>query len=490
MEAGALAGGVHGARVAGVTLAERPVRVAFAPLPPTLPDLQLRVTRNFSLYLALRYLRPKRTFVSVITVISVLGVSLGVAVLIVVIAVMAGFHDQMRELALGYETHIEVRDSYGTSMMDDKKRPEGMKDKPWREVLEAIKKTEGVISATPMVRGLLLVETEVGMSVAGMWGVKDEDGNRLASKHEKFLVAGSLDLKGDNIVLDEALAGAWGLKLGDTVTVYAPSNLKSIVQNVRQIDELPEAEKKAAYEKLKELVLPLDLTLVGVISPPQFQDSDKIPLAVVPLNVAQELRELDDGITSIGVEVSEPYQAPTIRKRMVEAGVLSEGWETRTWLEAHQRLFAAVQNEMMMMYVILFIIILVAAFCVMNTMITVTVQKRREIGIVAALGSRMGQTMWVFMIQGMIVGAAGSLVGLGLGLLIAKNINLIRDWLGDKLGVEMFDEQIYGLAELPAKVLPMDVTIICSGAFILCSLAAIVPAWLAARVEPAQALRD
>ncbi len=448
------------------------------------------MTRNFSLYLALRYLRPKRTFVSVITVISVLGVALGVAVMIVVIAVMAGFHAQMRDLALGYETHIEVQDSYVTSMLDEKKRPKGLNEKSWRQVLEELRKADGVVSATPMVRGLLLAESESGMEACAMWAVKNEDGDRLASKHKKFLVAGKLDLNGDNIVLDESLVYQWGLRLGDKVTVYAPGNLKAIVQNVREIDELPENEKKAAYDKLKSLVLPVDLELVGVISPPQFQDSKGPPLAVLPLNVAQELLELDDGISSIGIEITEPYRAPTVRQKLMEDGILPESWVSRTWMEAHQRLFAAVQNELMMMYVILFIIMIVAAFCVMNTMITVTVQKRREIGIVAALGSRMGQIMWVFITQGMIVGAAGSLLGLGLGVLIARNINTIRDVLGALMGREMFDKAIYGISELPALVLPMDVTIICSGAFVLCSLAAIVPAWLAARTEPAQALRD
>jgi lipoprotein-releasing system permease protein len=449
------------------------------------------VTKNFSLYLALRYLQPKRTFVSVITVISILGVALGVAVLIVVIAVMAGFHAQMRQLAAGYETHIEAQDRYGTSMWDDKQRPKDASDKPWREILEQIKKTPGVATATPMVRGLLLVESDRGITVAAMWGLKNEDGNRLATKHKDFLQeGGSLELSGSSIVLDRAIADASGLKVGDTVTAWAPTNLKEMVNQIRNIDDLPEEEKKKAFEQLKELTLPEELTITGIISPPQFQDSDKMPLAIVPLVVAQSMRDLDDGISSIGIELNEPYQAGPIRNQLLESGVLPAGWDAFTWMEAHQRLFAAVQNEMMMMYVILFIIIIVAAFCVMNTMITVTVQKRREIGIVAALGSRLGQIMWVFIIQGMVVGAGGALLGLGVGLLVAENINAVKNGLSKALNVEMFDPAIYGLIDLPAKVLPNDVAIICLGAFFLSSLASVVPAWLAAKVEPAQALRD
>lgn len=446
--------------------------------------------KNFSLYLALRYLRPKRTFVSVITVISILGVTLGVAVLIVVIAVMAGFHAQIKDLAQGYEAHIEAYDRMGTSMWATQQRPEDAVDVPWREVAEKVKKTPGVISAIPMVRGILLVESESGLAPCGMWGLKQDDGNRLAEKHKKFLADGSLDLSGDTIIIDEMLAYNWHLKIGDKLTVYAPSNLSDLVRQIREIEDKPEAEKQTAYNKLKELVLPLDLVVGGIISPPQFQGSDKMPLAVVPLHVAQELRGLEDGITSMGIEVAEPYQAGPMRDSLQKSGVLPETWEAFTWMEKHQRLFAAVQNELMMMYVLLFIIILVAAFSVMNTMITVTVQKRREIGIISAMGSRAGQIMRVFIYQGMVVGGFGAVAGLGLGLLITRNMNLIRDKLSDWLNVPLFDKAIYGLVEVPVKVWPADVAIICGGAFVLCTLAALVPAWLAARTEPAVALRD
>jgi lipoprotein-releasing system permease protein len=280
------------------------------------------------------------------------------------------------------------------------------------------------------------------------------------------------------------------VSLGDKVTAYAPSNLKELVQKTREIDELPEGERAAAYQGLKELMLPLDLKVSSIIQPPAFQDSDKMPIIIVPLHVAQELRGMEDGISSIGIELDEPYKAGSFRDQLKEAGVLPPSWESRTWMEAHQRLFAAVQNELMMMYVILSFISLVAALCVMNTMITVTVQKRREIGIIAALGSRMGQIMNVFILQGMIVGAVGAVAGLGLGVLITTNLNRIRDFVAEVFRVDLFDQAIYGLIEVPALVHPYDATIICVGAFVLCTMAALVPAWIAARMEPAKALRD
>ena len=448
--------------------------------------------KNFSLYLALRYLRPKRTFVSVITIISVLGVSFGVWALTVVIPVMAGFHAQIKDLAMGYDSHIEAMDRWGTSMWDSKQRPPDAKDVPWRDVLKTIKETPGVTSASPIVRGLLLIESREGMVPSWMWGVKSEDGNRLSQKHAKLLVepkSKELDLSGDNIILDEALANAWNLHLGDKVTVYAPSNLKGMVQQIREIDELPEAERQAAYKKLKELVLPLDLTITGIISPPRLQDSDKMAMAIVPLHIAQELRGLDDGVTSIGIEVEDPFKAGEVKKALLN-GAFPETWEAYTWMEQHEQLFATVQNELEMMYFVLFIIVIVAAFCVMNTMITVTVQKRREIGIILALGAKFNQIVRVFLFQGIIVGFAGAIFGLGMGLLTVHFRNDIRAGIANVTGREIFDSSIYGLIEIPAKVLPQDVAIICCGAFLLCTVAALVPALLAARTEPAVALRD
>lgn len=446
---------------------------------------------NFSFYLALRYLRPKRTFVSVITLISVLGVTLGVAVLIVVISVMAGFQNKIKEVAQNFEAHILTFDRYGTSMMATDRRPKDVQDKSWREVIKEIRKAPGVVSATPMVKSFALVEGAKNVEPALMWGIEASDGAELLKKHEKMLKDGKFDLNGDNAVLDERLARAWDIQIGDKITMYAPSNLKALFDKIHEIDEKPEAERQAAFKQLKELVLPIDLTVTAIIAPPVLQDgTNKIPLVLVPLHVAQEMLDARDAISSIGIEVSDPYQADAVKKQLLQAGIIPDTWQALTWRELHQDLFNTVQNELEMMYFVLFIIVIVAAFCVMNTMITVTVQKRREIGIISALGSRIGQIMWVFLIQGMIVGVIGSITGLIAGCLVVYFRNNIRAGIAWLTGREIFDSQIYGLIEIPAKVVPKDLTIICLGAFLLCTVAALVPAFIAARTEPAEALRD
>lgn len=452
------------------------------------------MTKNFSLFLALRYLRPKRTFVSVITLISIAGVTLGVGVLIVVISVMAGFHAQIKNLALGYDSHLELYDQWGTSMMGEKQRPEGVTDKPWRDIMTDVKQVPGVTSVSPIVRGVILVESHQSVTPTLMWGIREGDSNRLAEKHGQLIKTGSMDLNGDNIVLDESLANAWDVKVGDKVTVYAPSNLKDIVKTMRDIDDKPEAEKQEAYKELKGLVLPVDLTVTGIFSPPKLQDMSDISIVLVPLHIAQELYGMEGGISSLGVEIADPYQAGQTKALLTGGdkgpGLLPETWNARTWIEQHQALFDTVQNEMEMMYFVLFIIVIVAAFCVMNTMITVTVQKRREIGIISALGTRVSQIIWIFLTQGMIVGALGSVSGILAGILVVHFRNGIRGYIAKFTGREIFDSSIYGLIEIPARIVPSDVATICIGAFLLCTVAALVPAFIAARTEPAVALRD
>jgi lipoprotein-releasing system permease protein len=447
---------------------------------------------NFSFYLALRYLRPKRTFVSVITVISVLGVLFGVAILVVVISVMAGFQEQIKDLASKFESHILAFDHFGTSMMAEKRRPKDVQEKGWREVVADLRRSPDVKLATPMIKSFALIEGAKNVEPVLMWGMEPEEGDRLLTKYKDMLKRGKLDLKSENpVVLDERLANQWGLDIGDKVTLYAPSNLKAIFSKIHELDDKPESEKQQAIKELKELTAPLDLTVVATISPPVLQDgTNRIPLAIVPLYVAQEVLDVPDTISSIGIEVEDPYQADAIEKKLVENGTLPEPWQGVTWREMHQNLFDTVQNELEMMYFVLFFIVIVAAFCVMNTMITVTVQKRREIGIISALGSRIGQIMWVFLVQGMIVGIIGAFAGLGVGLLVVHYRNEIRALIAALTGHEIFDSSIYGLIKIPAKVVPMDLAIIGVGAFLLCTVASLIPAFLAARTEPAEALRD
>jgi lipoprotein-releasing system permease protein len=161
----------------------------------------------------------------------------------------------------------------------------------------------------------------------------------------------------------------------------------------------------------------------------------------------------------------------------------------QTWIEMNRQYFDAVRLERTVMAFLLFFIVVVAAFGIMNTLITVTVQKRREIGIMKAVGATIGQIMGVFLFQGMVVGVFGTLTGLGLGMTLIRFRNEFSQWLAHTLHIEIFPREVYQFSEIPAEVIPSDVVKICIAAFIICSLAALIPAYFAARVDPVKALR-
>ena len=161
----------------------------------------------------------------------------------------------------------------------------------------------------------------------------------------------------------------------------------------------------------------------------------------------------------------------------------------QTWIEMNRQYFDAVSLERTVMTFLLFFIVIVAAFGIMNTLITVTVQKRREIGIMKAVGASIGQIMGVFLFQGIVVGIFGTITGLGLGMTLIRFRNEFSRWLAGTLHIEIFPRAVYQFSEIPAEVIPGDVVRICIAAFIICSLAALIPAYFAARVDPVKALR-
>jgi lipoprotein-releasing system permease protein len=209
---------------------------------------------------------------------------------------------------------------------------------------------------------------------------------------------------------------------------------------------------------------------------------------LLPLEIGQDLYELGPNVHGLSIELKDPFLADQVKRKISTS--LPLGWDSESWIQRNKQLFATIRNERGMMYFVLFFIILVAAFSTMNTMITVTVQKRHEIGVMKALGARVSQIVGVFIGQGLIVGLIGSVSGLAAGSLVLYNRNGIRDMLAQRLGLEIFPEEMYGVAEIPAQIVTGDIAIICLGAFILCTLAALPPAYMVARLDPAKALRD
>jgi lipoprotein-releasing system permease protein len=208
----------------------------------------------------------------------------------------------------------------------------------------------------------------------------------------------------------------------------------------------------------------------------------------VPLFVGQELYGLGDALHGITVRTTDPYGAEKV-KHAIES-YLTPPEYAQTWIDMNSQYFEAVRLERTVMFFLLFFIIIVAAFGIMNTLITVTVQKTREIGIMKALGANIWQIVWVFLGQGVVVGLFGTGIGLALGMTLIRYRNEFSHWLANTLHIEVFPRQIYQFSEIPAEVVPIDVAKICVGAFIICWIFALLPAYRAARLDPVKALRS
>ncbi|WP_461785362.1 FtsX-like permease family protein [Prosthecobacter sp.] len=427
------------------------------------------------LFLALRYLRPTRSFISVITVISMLGVMLGVGVLVFVMSVFSGWQREFRQMLIGFEPHAMVQ-------------PMNSRDDPaasqWREVRKTLAAHPEVASAVPIAEGVVFVENESSLQGVRVIGMADEADNALLQKLKKHLKEGKFDLKGDSIVLSDKFAREIGAKIGDTLVVHAAESVDQFIQQVRELPEDTE-EKKRAEALDNVTVLSKDLTLVATLR------ADTAGLrGYVPLHIAQEFFNLDSNVSGIELELKDADNAEPILDAIYRSGGIPETWGWNTWVQEHGPMLESVENQRTMMWFILLFIMLVAAICVMNTTITVTVKKRREIGILTALGARAWQIIAIFVSQAGIVALFGVVAGLGGGFFFLSIRNWLRDQIAALTGRDIFPQDIYFLSSIPAHTNLADLFTICTTAVALCLLAALVPAWFAARVDPAVALRD
>jgi len=424
----------------------------------------------FSFFLALRYLTPKRTFVSIITLISTVGVMLGVTVLILVIAVMTGFDRELRQKVVDWDAHILV----------------GSEDvlRNWRDLTVKIRSTPGVVGTAPYVQGPVIVEYQQQRIAPVIRGIDPAEEEKVVPL-KRFIKKGALDLEGESAVLGVELARRLRVTVGDKITVYSPGNLGQILDGIKELEKTKGEGERQAIDKLREVVLPKELTITGIFETGHFVHDSEFLL--VPLYVGQELYNLGDALHGITVKTVDPYAADGV-KREIEK-FLQPPEYAQTWIDMNSQFFEAVRLERTVMFFLLFFIVVVAAFGIMNTLITVTVQKTRDIGIMKAIGANIWQIVWVFLGQGVVVGVFGTLTGLGLGMTLIRYRNEFSRWLASTLHIEIFPRQVYQFSEIPAEVVPRDVAIICISAFVICWIFALIPAYRAARLDPVKALR-
>jgi lipoprotein-releasing system permease protein len=400
----------------------------------------------------------------------VLGVMLGVTVLILVISVMTGFDRELRQKVIDFDAHILV----GTEDV--------LRD--WRGLKTKIDNTPGVVATAPYIQGPVIVEFQnrrVAPLIRGVDPVEEEKVIPL----RKFIKYGNLNLEGDSTVLGIELARKLQANVGDKITVYSPGNLGQILDGIKKLENAKGDEEKKAIDQLREVILPKELTITGIFETGHYlHDSEYL---LVPVYVGQELYGLQDGLHGITVRTDNPYSAERVKQAIEQ--FLQPPEYAQTWIDMNHQFFEAVRLERSVMFFLLFFIVVVAAFGIMSTLITVTVQKRREIGIMKALGANIAQVIWVFLGQGTVVGLFGTLTGLGLGMTLIRYRNEFSQWLATTLHIEVFPREVYQFSAIPAEVIPRDVAIICISAFFICSIAALIPAYFAARLDPVKALR-
>jgi lipoprotein-releasing system permease protein len=424
----------------------------------------------FSFFLALRYLKPKRTFLSIITLISVLGVMLGVTVLILVISVMTGFDRELRQKVIDFDAHIVVASE---DILPN-----------WRDLVVKIRNTPGVVATAPFVQGPVIADFEGHRMTPSIRAI-DPNAEEKVVPLQKFVKQGTLDLEGDSAVLGVELARQLRIGVGDKLTVFSPGNVGHVIDAMKRLENAKGAEEKKVIDELRDVILPKELTVTGIFETGHYgHDSGYL---LVPLYIGQELYGLGDALHGITVKTDNPYGAEHVKAEIEK--FLTPPEFAETWIDMNRQYFEAVRLERTVMFFLLFFIVVVAAFGIMSTLITVTVQKRREIGIVKALGANISQIIWIFLGQGTVVGLFGTLTGLGLGMTLIRYRNEFSHWLASTLHIEIFPRQVYQFSEIPAQVVPQDVWIICISAFLICSFAALIPAYFAARLDPVKALR-
>jgi lipoprotein-releasing system permease protein len=411
----------------------------------------------FERAVAFRYLRARKgeRFVSVIAIFSLVGIALGVATLIIVMSVMNGFRQELLGRILGLNGHLGV---YGQERNITE----------YEAVAARIRGVPGVVSATPIVEGQVLLTSDQGGASGGLArGVRPAD-FRARGLVASNIAAGSLDrFEGeDAIAIGTRLAQRLRITVGDKVTLVSPQGRTTVFGTVPRV---------RAY------------TVVALFQVGMHEyDSSFVFL---PIEAAQTYFQTGDAATQIEVFVQDPTEVRAV-SRAIRAALGGTPIRILDWQDANSSFFAAVQVERNVMFLILTLIILVAAFNIVSSLIMLVKDKGRDIAILRTMGATRGAILRIFLLCGASVGVVGTLAGFAIGLVFCANIESIRQAIQALSGTELFSPEVYFLSRLPAVVDPGEVAQVVAMGLGLSLLATIYPSWRAARTDPVEALRN
>jgi len=418
----------------------------------------------YELLIGLRYLRAKRksTFISIITFISTAGVALGVMALIVVLAVMTGFEEDLKEKILGTNAHVVVLKN--TGQIDD-----------YPQVMEKLKRVPGVVAATPFIYSQVMLSTGPNVSGVVLRGIEPRTDLQVTNLG-KSLVEGTLaalepsartgaaEPAPPGIIIGKELAKNLNLAVGDSVNVVSP------LGNMTPFGMVPKMKR---------------FRVAGLFNTGMFEYDST--LAYIGLHEAQDFLSLGNAVTGIQLKVKDVYRADAIA-RDINKG-FDNAFFARDWMRMNKNILFALKTEKLVMFIILTLIVLVAAFGIASTLFMVVMEKTKDIAILKSMGATGRSIMKIFVLEGLIIGVAGTAVGVLSGLLVASNLEFIVGFIQRVTGFELFSRDVYYLDHFPSQVVPSDVLLISVTAILISFLATLYPSWQGSRLPPAEALR-
>ena len=411
--------------------------------------------RPKELYIGLRYTRAKRRngFVSFIALISMMGIALGVAALIVVLSVMNGFGKELRERTLGMTAHATISGHDGFLSN-------------WEEVQQRVIVHQSVLDTAPYTQTEAMLSNRNRVSGAIVRGVLPDQEPGVSQVAEK-MVSGSFDdlrAGGFGIILGRELANAMGVYQGEKITVITPQS------NVTPVGVLPRLRR---------------FTVVGIFEAGMHQFDRS--MAIMHIQDAQKLFNMGDKVNGVRLKLDDMFNARQVTQSIDRQ--IGEDYWVKDWTRMHSNLFKALKTEKVVMFIILLLIVAVAAFNIISTLVMTVNDKQSDIAILRTIGMTPGSLMVIFIIQGMVIGLVGTLIGVAIGVPVALNVNDIVTAVEQAMNTKFLPADVYYITEIKSDLHVEEVLVYSVSAFLLSVLATIYPAWRAAKVQPADALR-
>jgi len=415
---------------------------------------------RYEWFIGLRYLKAKRkqNFISIITLISIFGITLGVWALITVLSVMSGFESSLKEKILGTQAHLVVM----------RATQEGMDE--YEEMVKKVESAKDVVAAAPFIVSQVMLSSESNVSGVVLKGIDPDQEGRVTDLARNIRAGSLQNLKttregeSPGIILGGELAKHFNVSVNDTLQVISP------LGTMTPMGMMPKMRR---------------FRVVGVFHSGMYEFDNTI--AYISLDSAQKFFGMGSRVTGIQVRVSDIYRVKEIAREIRKK--LGFPYWTRDWMEMNRNLFSALRLEKTIMFIILVLIVLVAAFNIISTLIMVVMEKNKDIAILKSMGAPSGGIMRIFIIEGLVTGVVGTALGAIVGLVTVLNLDKVTALVENLFGFKVLPSDVYYIDKLPSQVNPMDVGLIVVTAILISLLATLYPSWRASRLDPAEALR-